>query len=167
MGQPVGRPDDEVGEGVPLVEVGRGALGRTDTRRFDAHGLGDRPGRGAGGTVRVVGLARGTDDELDLDAVADDASQRLRDQRAVAVLEPILRKSVGHRDHKLLVIDIDEDGVAQPRFEVGRRQGDLKISECRAPDLLCVHRAGSVLIETEMDSQICDGHLVHYRPPAP
>ena len=60
-----------------------------------------------------------TDEELDLDAVADDPGQRLGDQGPVAALEPVLREAVRNRDPEAIVIDLDQGRVAQPGLEVG------------------------------------------------
>ena len=79
------------------------------------------------------------DEELHLDAVADDAGQRLRDERAVARLQPVLREAVRHGDPEAGVVHVDQRGVAEPRLEVGRGQGDLELAERRAPDVLRVH----------------------------
>ena len=101
-----------------------------------------------GGPAATAGAASGSpvapsgvdaDDELDLDAVADDAGQRLADQRAVAGLQPVLGESIRDRDPEALLIDVDELGVAQPRLEVGRGERDLQLSQSRSPDLLCIH----------------------------
>ena len=94
----------------------------------------------AAAAVRLAGrLGRGADDELDLDAVADDAGQRLADQRAIARLEPVLGEAVRDGDPEALLIDVDQLGVAQPRLEIGRRERDLELSQGGSPDLLCVH----------------------------
>ena len=97
VGEPVGRADDEVRERVARVEVGR----RRPRRRPGSARAGPA-GAGDGGRVprparpRFAGAAPATaDDELDLDAVADDPGERLADQRAVAGLEPVLGEAVG------------------------------------------------------------------------
>ena len=79
------------------------------------------------------------DDELDLDAVADDPGQRLADQRAIARLEPVLGEAVRDGDPEALLVDVDQLRVAQPRLVVGRRERDLQLAESRSPDLLRVH----------------------------
>jgi hypothetical protein len=58
------------------------------------------------------------DDELNLDAVPDDAGERLRDERAVARLEPVFGKAVRHRDAEMAVLDVDECSVPEPRLEI-------------------------------------------------
>ena len=145
VGEAVGRADDEVGEGVARVEVGRATLA-ADTR-------GLRPGRAASSAWRPGARPAaapprascprpprvGADDELDLDAVADDPGQRLGDQRAVARLEPVLREAVRDRDPEPLVVHVDERGVTEPRLEVGGRERHLQLAEGGAPDLLRVH----------------------------
>ena len=142
VGQPVGRPDDEVGEGVARVEVGRAALA-TDPGRFHPDVLAGRSlrrraeGRRAGSGRR--GFRGRPDDEFHLDAVADDPGEGLADQRAIAGLEPILREAVRDRDPEPLLVHVDELGVAQPRLVVGGRQGDLELTEGGSPDLLRVH----------------------------
>ena len=143
VGEAVGRPDDEVGEGVARVEVGRPALA-ADPGRLDPDLLlrgGVRAASGSHGVRVGIGwaLRRGPDDEFDLDAVADDPREGLADQRAVARLQPVLGEAVRDRDPEALVIDVDELGVAQPRLEVGRREGDLEFSQGGSPDLFCVH----------------------------
>ncbi len=162
VGQAVGRPDDEVREGVARVDEGRPALA-ADTGRFEPHLLalatrrgarrrGD--GRRAGAcSVRFTGrVGRGADDEFDLDAVADDARQRLADQRAVARLEPVLGEPVRDGDPEALLIDVDQLGVAQPRLEIRRRERDLEFSQGGSPDLLCVHSSmGSCGVEGVVD----------------
>ena len=154
VGQPVGRADDEVGEGVARVEVGRSALA-TDPRRLDPHLLARSrpvPGPVGGGLGAVHGrrtdlcrlglggvLRRGADDEFDLDAVAHDAGEGLADQRAIARLEPVLGEAVRDGDPEALLIDIHQLGIAQPRLEIGWGERDLKLSQSRPPDLFCVH----------------------------
>ena len=137
-------PDDEVRERVARVEVGRAALaadpGRLEPDRWARRLRAPRPptGRAPAPGVRAPGAvaAAGADDELDLDAVADDPGQRLGDQRPVAGLEPVLGEAVRDGDPEPVVVDIDERGVAQPRLEVGGREGDLELAEGGAPDLL-------------------------------
>ena len=136
VGEAVGRSHDEVREGVAGVEVGRAArraLGRADPRGLHADRL-----RGDRGGLRLR-LAGARDDELDLDAVAHDAGQRLGDQGAVAGLEPVLGEPVGDRDPEPLIIDVHEVGVAQPRLEVGGRQRNLQLAKGCSPDLFRVH----------------------------
>ena len=84
---------------------------------------------------------RGRDDEVDLDAVADDPAERLGDQRAVAALQPVLGEAVRDGDPEARVVDLDERGVAQPGLEVRGREGYLELAEGGAPDLLRVHRS--------------------------
>jgi len=84
-------------------------------------------GRAVGGD-RGGRLAGRAHQELDLDAVADDPRERLGDQGAVARLEPILGETIWDRDLEVVVVHVDEDRVAEPGFEVGRRQRDLKLS---------------------------------------
>ena len=43
-------------------------------------------------------------------------------------LEPILGETIWDRDLEVVVVHVDEDRVAEPGFEVGRRQRDLKLS---------------------------------------
>ena len=146
VGEAVGRPDDEVAEGVARVDVGRAALA-ADAGRLDADLLGRRAGRRrrlervAAGAVRRRGgaLGRCRHDELHLDAVADDPREGLADQRAVAGLEPVLGEPVGDADLEALVIDVHQLGIAQPGLVIGGRQRHLQLAECRSPDLLRVH----------------------------
>ena len=71
--------------------------------------LGDgRPVPSAGVGRSAGALRRRSDDELDLDAVADDPGQRLADQRAVAGLQPVLGEAVRDGDPEALLIDVDE-----------------------------------------------------------
>ena len=129
----------KLAERVPRVEVGRPgrrplrALRRAWARRARAVPPRSRPAPGA--------PRRRRHHELDLDAVADHAGERLGDQRAVAALEPVLGEGVGHGDPEPLVVHLDELGVTKPRLEVGRRQRHLQLSKGRAPDLLRVHPA--------------------------
>ena len=132
MREPVGRPHDEVREGVPLVETGRPSVG-TDPRRLDPDLLG-RHRRRLGRCAGVL-----PDHELHLDAVAHHAGQGLRDQGPVAGLEPVLGEAVRHRDPEARVLDVDERRVAEPGLEVGGRQRDLELPERCAPDVLRVH----------------------------
>ena len=107
VGEPVGRPDDEVGERVARVEVRRAALA-ADAGRLEADLL---AGRAAAGVDRLRPAASGgarPDDELDLDAVAHDPGQRLRDQGAIAGLEPVLGEAVRDGDPEPVVIDVDQ-----------------------------------------------------------
>ena len=93
------------------------------------------------------GLRRGSDDELDLDAVAHDPGQRLADQRAVAGLEPVLGEPIRDGDPEALLVDIDQLRIAQPRLEIRRRQRHLELSERRSPDLLGIHSSmGSCVV---------------------
>ena len=144
VGQAVGRADDEVREGVAGIEVGRAggrALGSPDPGRLHADGaaggFGSVAGGGAGG--RPVRLALRGHHELDLDAVADHAGQRLGDQGPVAGLEPVLGEAVGDGDPEPLIVNVDEARIAQPRLVVGGRKRNLELSERGAPDLLRVH----------------------------
>ena len=148
MGEPVGRADDEVAERVARVEVEAAALRPAHAAGLEPDlatgGLG-RPSGGAIGSLllRVLGQHAGqalADLEVDLDAVAHDAGQRLADQRAVAGLEPVLGEAVGDRDAEAVVIDRDEGGLLQPGLEVGGRERNLKLAQGGAPDLLRVHR---------------------------
>ena len=146
VGQAVRRTDDEVGEGVTSIDVGGRAFGSPDPGRLEADGMRRRCGaRACRRATRPVRLGGRPDLEFDLDAIADDPGKRLGDQRAVAGLEPILGKAVGHGDPEPIVVDVDEHGVTEPCLEICRRQGDLKFSKCRAPNLFCVHRAGLIL----------------------
>jgi len=88
---------------------------------------------------RVAARGRGDDDELDLDAVADDPGEGLADQGPVTGLEPVLGEAVGDGDPEPLLIDVDQLGVPQPRLEVGWRQGNLQLAEGGTPDLLGIH----------------------------
>ena len=88
------------------------------------------------------------DNELDLDAVADDTGQRLGDQRAVAALQPVLGEAVRDGDPEARVIDLDERGVAQPGLEVRGRQGNLELPQCRSPDLLRVHSFDGTCVQS-------------------
>jgi hypothetical protein len=128
VGQPVGRPDDEVGERVSAVQVDRVAARGADRDRGQlvARLLGRRAGR--------VG-----DDELDTDRPADDAGQGLRDQGSVAVVEPVTGEAVGGRDPEQVLVDLLERGVLQPRLEVGGREADLQLAEDGAPHLFRIH----------------------------
>ena len=81
----------------------------------------------------------GPDDELDLDAVADDPGEGLADQRPVAGLQPVLGEAVRDGDPEPLLVDVDELRVAQPRLVIRGRQGDLELTEGGSPDLLRVH----------------------------
>jgi hypothetical protein len=143
VGEPVGGPNDEVGEGVARVEVGRAALA-TDPAWFQpdllvrsvGRSVPGRPVRrpGRAGDRRAVprrrgfegrlllrlGPIRGRHDELDLDAVADDPRERLADQRSIAGLEPVLGEAVRDRDPEALLVHVDQLGVAQPRLVIGR-----------------------------------------------
>jgi hypothetical protein len=89
---------------------------------------------------RPVAGQRFADLEVDLDAVADDASERLAYQGAIAGLEPVLGEAVGHGHTEAVVVDGDELRLLEPRLEVGRREGDLQLAQGRAPDLLRVHQ---------------------------
>ena len=40
---------------------------------------------------------------------------------------------------KALVLDVHQLRLAQPRLVIGRREGDLQLSQSRAPDLLRIH----------------------------
>src|SRR3990172_3077907 len=91
------------------------------------------------------GLRRRAHDELDLDAVAHDPGERLRDQRAVPTLQPVLREAVGDGDPEAVLIDVDEHGVAQPGLEVRGRERYLELPEGSAPDLLRVHSSITAL----------------------
>ncbi len=71
VGEPVGRADDEVAEPIPRVQARRAAL-PADPRRFDADLLRGRLGGRGCRLPRVL-----ANDELHLDAVADDPGQRL------------------------------------------------------------------------------------------
>ena len=134
-------------EGVARVDDGRAALA-ADAGRLDADLLGRRAGRrrrldrvAARRRPAAPGAAAGdaADDELDLDAVADDPGEGLADQRAVARLEPVLGEAVGDRDPEAVVVDVDQLGVAQPRLVIGGRERHLQLAESRSPDLLRVH----------------------------
>ena len=153
MREPVGRPDDEVGERVARVEVGRAALA-ADPGRLEADRLGGR-GRtldpvarsswAAGAdAARGAGCRGRRGHELDDGAVADDPGQRLGDERPVARLEPVLGEPVRDRDPEPVVVDIDERRVAEPGLEVGGREGHLELAQGGAPDLSGVHAIGSV-----------------------
>ena len=100
MGEAIGRADDEVGERVARVEVGRAALAPDGWARADCGVASDAgpTGPAASRLDRRRGLAGGVDDELDLDAVADDPGQRLGDQGPVAVLQPVLGEAVRDGD---------------------------------------------------------------------
>ena len=144
VSQPVGRADDEVGEGVARVEARRAAFAADPGRlEPDLLAVGAGPGpTGVPGPASVRGRLRRRrpDDELDLDAVAHDAGQRLGDQRPIAGVEPVLREAVRDGDPEPVVIDVDQLRVAQPGLEVRRRQRDLEFAEGCTPDLLRVHR---------------------------
>ena len=149
VGEAVGRPDDEVREGVARVDVGRAALA-ADPGRLDADLLARR--RRGGRRQRLRRRRRAPprraarpDDELDLDAVADDPGQRLADQRAVAGLEPVLGEAVGDGDPEPLLVDVHQLGVAQPRLVVGGGERDLQLTEGGSPDLLRVHSFDGIL----------------------
>ena len=134
----------KLAEGVARVDVGRAALA-ADPGRLDpdvlARGAGARAvgARHRSPAAGPVGVGRRSDDELDLDAVADDAGEGLADQRPVAGLEPVLGEAVGDGDPEALLVDVDQLRVAQPRLVVGRGERDLELSEGGSPDLLRVH----------------------------
>src|SRR3989304_6111945 len=111
------------------------ASGRSGTT-----GAGGPPGSGR--ATAPAGVPAG---ELDLDAVADDAGERLRYQRAIAALQPVLGEAVRDRDPEAVVLDVDEHGVAQPGLEVCGREGNLQLPEGGAPDLLRVHTSMTAL----------------------
>src|SRR6185312_11232129 len=122
VAEAVRRSDDEVRERVPRVEVGRAALA-TDAGRLDAdflavEAVGRRDGLSPLAAIDTLyGRLdrRRPHDELDLDAIADDARKCLTDQRAISGLEPILCEPVRDGDPEALFVDVDQTGVAQPR----------------------------------------------------
>src|SRR5438270_1088751 len=89
--------------------------------------------------VAVAVLRRRSDEELDLDAVADQPGQRLGDQRAVAAVEPVLGEAVRNGDAEAVVVDFGEGRLAEPGLEVRGREGHLELTEGGAPDLLRIH----------------------------
>ena len=110
VGETVGRADDEGPERVAGVEVDAPALGAADATGLDAHADLDAvepPPRLTPARPRPVGSTF-ADLELDVDAVAHDARQRLGDERAVAVLQPVLGEAVGCGDAETVTVDPDE-----------------------------------------------------------
>src|SRR5207248_11119421 len=126
---PVCRTDDEVAERVAAVQVDRVATRGNRGKRELA--------------VVVLGWERTRcidNDELDLHRAADDTRQRLRDQRPIAVVEPVSREAVWSGDAEAVLIDLDEGCVLEPGLEVGRRETHLELTEDGAPYLLRIHQ---------------------------
>ena len=84
---------------------------------------------------------KGGDDELHLDGSTHDAGQRLADQRAIAVIQPVPGETIRSGDAIAVVVDLDKLGVLQPGLEVGRGEGDLQLAEGGAPHLLRIHQS--------------------------
>ena len=132
MRQAVRRADDEVVERVAAVQVDGVAGGRCRRQRLEVAVGVDLDGHGA----RCI-----RDDELDRHRVPDHAGQGLADEGAVAVVEPVAGEAVGGSDAEAIVlVDLDELCVLQPRVEIRRGKADLQLAESGAPYLLRFHQ---------------------------
>ena len=76
-------------------------------------------------------------------AVANNLRQRLCDQGAIALINPIFCEPGLDADNKggSRLVDTKKCGATEPGLEGGLRKADLQLSEDRAPDLSLIHSA--------------------------
>ena len=82
------------------------------------------------------------------DAVANNLCQRLCDQGAVALIDPIFREPRWNAENKggRRLINTEECGATEPGLEGGLRKADLQLSEDCAPDLSSIHSAAPPVV---------------------
>ena len=81
------------------------------------------------------------------DAVANNLCQRLCDQGAITLINPIFCESGWNTENEggSRLINTEECGATEPSLEGGLRKADLQLSEDCAPDLSSIHSAAPPL----------------------